>query len=301
MLMRTLALCGTPALGMPPEQTVLIDPETPIATATDLGLTRGDGVFETVGVHHGRMLDLEPHLERLAQSARLMDLPSPDLAAFRMAITLSVNEFLDKVGRPPVTALCKIVYTRGDEDALAAPPGRPLGFALTYDFPDPTEARENGTSAVTLSRGYPLGIGSEAPWLTIGAKTLSYSVNMAALRHARTLGAEEVLFVTTDGYVLEAPRSTLLLRQGEVITTPAVTGGLLHGTAQRAAFEAFESLGLKTEYRDIHHDELATADALWLADSGFLLRPIHTLDGRRYAVDERLTMAAVRLILAGTL
>ncbi|WP_062202908.1 aminotransferase class IV [Demequina salsinemoris] len=299
--MRTLVLCGTPAIGMPPERTRVIDPETPIATATDLGLTRGDGVFETVGVHHGRMLDLEPHLERLAQSARLMDLPSPDLAAFRMAITLAVGDLLDNLERTPVTALCKIVYTRGEEDALAAPPGRPLGFALAYDFPDPTEARREGTSAVTLTRGYPLGIGETAPWLTIGAKTLSYSVNMAALRHARTLGAEEVLFITTDGYVLEAPRSTLLIRQGEVISTPAVTGGLLHGTAQRAAFEAFESLGLTCEYRDIHHDELATADALWLADSGFLLRPLHTLDGRRYKVDERLTTAAIRLILAGTL
>ncbi len=298
-IMRTLVLCGSPAIGMPPERTQLIDPDTPIATATDLGLTRGDGVFETVGVHHGRMHDVEPHLDRLAQSAHLMDLPSPDLATFRMAITLAVNELLDTMSHVPVTALCKVVYTRGEEAAASAPPGRPLGFAMAYDFPDPTEARRSGTSAVSLSRGYPLGIGADAPWLTIGAKTLSYSVNMAALRHASTLGAEEVLFITTDGYVLEAPRSTLLMRRGEVITTPAVEGGLLHGTAQRAAFEAFESLGLRCEYRHIHRDELASADALWLADSGFLLRPLHTLDGKRYVVDEQLTQSAITLILAG--
>lgn len=252
--MRSLVLCESPAMGRSGSRYSLIDPATPIASALDLGLTRGDGVFESVGVHHGRMLDLEPHLERLAQSARLLDLPDPNLGMFRSAVTMAVNDLLDRMDRVPTTALCKIVYTRGDETAVA-PPGRPLGFAMAYEFPDPTDARRMGTSAVTLTRGYPLGIGKEAPWLTVGAKTLSYAVNMAALRHAHGRGAEEVVFTTTDGYVLEAPRSTVVMRQGNTVTTPAIDGGLLHGTAQRSAFDAFESLGLRTEYRDVTQQE----------------------------------------------
>ncbi|WNM23472.1 aminotransferase class IV [Demequina capsici] len=296
--MRTLVLCGSPALGMPASPSRLIDPTTPLAGATDLGLTRGDGIFESVGIHHGRMHDLEPHLERLAQSARLMDLPAPDLAVFRDAISQAVDALLAGVDHVPVTALCKIVYTRGEEAAAAVAPGRPLGFALAYEFPDPTEARRRGTSALTLTRGYPLGIGAVAPWLTVGAKTLSYSVNMAALRHAAAQGVEEVVFTTTDGFVLEAPRSTVVMRRGDVVTTPSIEGGLLHGTAQRAAFDAFEALGLSTEYRDVRVEELAGADALWLADSAFLLRPLHHLDGRRLEVDEALTGAAIDLMLA---
>ncbi|MDN4473515.1 aminotransferase class IV [Demequina zhanjiangensis] len=296
--MSTLVLCESPALGMPAVEPRVIDPATPLASATDLGLTRGDGIFESVGVHHGRMHDLEPHLERLAQSARLMDMPAPDLDSWRKAVELAVAELLASLSHIPVTVLCKLVYTRGLEAASSTPPGAPLGFALAYEFPDPTGPRMAGTSAVTLTRGYPLGIGQEAPWLTVGAKTLSYSVNMAALRHAAKKGAEEVVFTTSDGYVLEAPRSTVLIRNGDTVTTPAIEGGLLHGTAQRSAFDAFEALGLKCEYRDITVEELAEAEAVWLTDSAFLLRPLHTLDGRHLAVDSHLTASAIGRMLA---
>ncbi|WP_159448517.1 aminotransferase class IV [Demequina sp. NBRC 110052] len=296
--MSSLVVCGSPALGMPAQPSRLEDPSTPLASATDLGLTRGDGVFESVGVHHGVIHDLEPHLERLAQSARMLDLPAPDLDAFRAAILMAIDDLLSRRDQPPVTALCKVVYTRGLEAAASTPPGHPLGFALAYEFPDPTDARRDGCSAVMLSRGYPLRIGTQAPWLTIGAKTLSYAVNMAALRHAASLGAEEVIFTTTDGFVLEAPRSTVLLRTGGTVLTPAVDGGLLHGTAQQAAFEACEAEGLACEYRDITVEQLASADAVWLADSAFLLRPVHTLNGRTLDVDRSLTQAAITRMLA---
>src|SRR4051794_13839462 len=51
----------------------------------DLAVTRGDGVFESIGVVAGRPLELPRHLARLAHSAGLLELPAPDLAAFEAA------------------------------------------------------------------------------------------------------------------------------------------------------------------------------------------------------------------------
>ena len=48
----------------------------------DLAVTRGDGVFESIGVVGGRLIELPRHLTRLAHSAELLELPAPDLAAF---------------------------------------------------------------------------------------------------------------------------------------------------------------------------------------------------------------------------
>ena len=46
---------------------------------------------------------------------------------------------------------------------------------------------------------------ARAPWLLGGAKTLSYAVNMASQRWAQAHGVDDVLWVSADGYALEAP------------------------------------------------------------------------------------------------
>ncbi|WP_296668017.1 aminotransferase class IV [Demequina sp.] len=298
--MPALVICGAPAAGMPGEPSRVVDPVTPVVRATDLGFTRGDGVFETVGIHGGRVHDMEPHLERLAESAAMLDLPAPDRGAFREAIAMAVAALLDQLDEVPETALCKIVYSRGDEHAahhLAG--GRPFGIAYADVFPDITRERTLGIDVITLTRGYPRGIGDKAPWLLAGAKTLSYAVNMAALRHAAARGADDVILTTTDGFALEAPRSSLLVRLGDDVVTPAVEGGLLHGTAQRAAFASLGRRGFACEYRDVRVDELPDADALWLTDSVQLLRPVRSLDGVARDVDSELTAAVLADLVAG--
>ena len=51
----------------------------PQLLVTDLAVTRGDGVFETIGVFDGAPVNVGPHLARLNRSAGLVDLPELDL------------------------------------------------------------------------------------------------------------------------------------------------------------------------------------------------------------------------------
>ena len=64
---------------------------------------------------------------------------------------------------------------------------------------------------MTLARGLPAEGAADMPWLLAGAKTLSYAVNMAALRHAERQGAGDVIFVSSEGNILEGPRSTVVI------------------------------------------------------------------------------------------
>ena len=75
-----------------------------------------------------------------------------------------------------------------------------------------------------LDRGYDSDVAERAPWLLLGAKTLSYAVNMAALRYARKHGADDVIFTSSDGRVLEGPTSTVLLAHVEQTKAPAAHG-----------------------------------------------------------------------------
>lgn len=281
-----------PSLQSPPGGGPLLNVhpfDEPVVDAMNLGITRGDGIFETVGIHRGRVHAVDEHLARFARSAEILELPAPDLEAFRAAVELGVQHLGDVED-----AYCKYVYTRGIESRS----WDPTGYAFLDANSDWTHQRTSGISVVTLTRGYPLDIAQTAPWLLQGAKTLSYGVNRAVLREAARRNADDVIFTTTDGFALEGPTSTLVLRFGDRIVTPSPEHGVLLGTAQLGAFDFFEKRGLRTEYRDVRVQELAAADALWLTNSQRLAAPVHHLDGRPYPVDVALTADLNAALLA---
>ena len=155
----------------------LADPDALHVGVRDLGVTRGDGIFETIGVVSGIPQAVEAHLRRFARSAAALDLPEPDLDAWRTAIGTVAAALAGHA-----EAAIKTIYTRGIEGD-----GRPTGWAHGFVSSDFAAARLSGLRVVTLDRGYRHDVADTAPWLLQGAKTLSYAVNTAALRR-RTSG-----------------------------------------------------------------------------------------------------------------
>jgi 4-amino-4-deoxychorismate lyase len=144
-------------------------------------------------------------------------------------------------------------------------------------------ARREGVAAMLLDRGLPAGA-ADLPWLLAGAKTLSYAVNMAALRHAERHGAGDVVFVSSDGFVLEGPRSTVVIAAGQpdnpVLLTPPPWYPILRGTTAQALFEVARNKGIDCDYRALRPADLAAAHGVWLISSITLAARVHTLDGR---------------------
>jgi len=255
----------------------LHDPAAPLLRADDLAAVRGDGVFETLLVRDGRACLLEAHLNRLAQSSRLADLPAPDLDAWRTAVDRGVRQWTAEGGGE---GALRLVYSRGRESG-----GPPTAYATITPLPDRiAAARRDGVAAVTLDRGLPATGADTMPWLLAGAKTLSYAVNMAALRHAERLGAGDVVFVSTDGYVLEGPRSTVVIATevdgNPTLLTPPPWYPILRGTTQQALFEVARDKGYDCDYRALRPADLFTAQGVWLVSSITLAARVHTLDGR---------------------
>ena len=74
---------------------------------------------------------------------------------------------------------------------------------------------------------------------------------MAAIREAKRRGADDAIFVSSDGVVLEAPTASVILRFGDRFVTPAPTGGILHGTTQLSLFEHLAARGSRDRVRDV--------------------------------------------------
>lgn len=247
---------------------------------TDVAVTRGDGIFETAAVRDGVVQSAERHLTRLAHSAAMLELPAPDLQVYREAIAEAVGALADSSD-----AFVKYTLSRGDEEN----PKGPIGWVYADVSPDHDDERTEGLPVVLLSRGYALDIAQTAPWLLQGAKTLSYAVNKSVLREAKKRGAADVVFTTTDGYLLEGPTSSLVLRLGDTLVTTRPESGILAGTTQEDVFAFAGELGLRGEVRDVRVEELAAADAAWLMSSVRLAVPINAVDGEPKAFDAALT------------
>jgi len=264
-----------------------VDPAAPALSVGELSTQRGDGIFESVGVIDGHAQEVQAHLDRLTHSAELCDLPSPNLEQWREAVVLAEDRC------EPGESVIKLILSRGVDHGPA--PTAWITAARAADF---AQVRVRGVRVVTLDRGYDSGVPARAPWLLLGAKTLSYAVNMAAIREAKRRGADDAIFVSSDGIVLEAPTASLILRIDDVYVTPAPNGGILQGTTQLSAFAWLDEQGLATAYRDVPTTQLHSADAAWLVSSVRLAAPISEIDGTALAIDADFTARLNKYLLS---
>ena len=151
---------------------------------------------------------------------------------------------------------------------------------------------------ITLDRGHRHDVELTSPWLLAGAKTLSYAVNRSAMREAVRRGADDVIFVSSNGFVLEGPSSTVVYRASDRILTPGPGLGILDGTTQAIIFRCAESLGFETGLAQPSPADLVVADAVWLVSSGRLAAPVYRLDGMEMPVDRELAEQMNTFLLA---
>lgn len=255
------------------------DGREPLLHADDLSVVRGDGVFETVLVRDGKAVLLDKHLDRLVISAGMLELPETARSAWESAIETAVARWVSTAPKPVppahADAMMRLVYTRGREGG-----GPPTCFVSLAEVPDRVDrVRSEGVSVVTLGRGYSLDFAADSPWQLYGAKTLSYATNMAALRYARTRDADDAIFLSSERFVLEGPRSTVIVVNGDELHTPPVDTGILRGTTQAALFEIAPKKGFRCFETPLRPADLLTADAVWLVSSITLAAHVRELDG----------------------
>jgi 4-amino-4-deoxychorismate lyase len=265
----------------------VVDPDQPIVCADDLGLTRGDGCFDATRIVVAtdgatRVDHLDAHLERFARSAAALDMEPVDLAAWRELIDKAVAAWTH-----PGEAMLRVILTRGREIAPAAPT---TGMLTITPIDAGTLRARDGITVGTLARGHSADAFADVPWLLGGVKTLSYAVNIAAGREAARRAVDEVLFVSSDGYALEAPRAALIWRIGDRLHTTRHEGtGILASITQAAVFGGAAEDGVDTSYDLIRIDDLPAVDGAWLASSGRGIAPIVSLDGRPLGIDRAWT------------
>lgn len=261
----------------------VLDARAAVLYADDPMVLRGDGCFETLLVRDGRPCLPAAHLARLVASAGIIGLPAPDVEGFRAAAGVAVSRW--RGGE----AVLRLLYGRVRGDGSPGYETRAYetrGYVTVSAIPDRVRtARRDGVTAVTLDRGVPAYDVDDAPWSLARVKSLSYASFAAAQRHAERLGATDVVLVSSDGFVLEGSRSTVVVApRAGLLQTPPQSSPLLPGITADALFAEAGRRGWRCEFEPLRVEDLLAAQGLWLLSSVTLAARVHTLDGAHLPV-----------------
>jgi 4-amino-4-deoxychorismate lyase len=249
----------------------LVDPGEPAVYADDEAVIRGRAAFETMRVYGGVPFKLESHLVRLAGSCERIGVEPPDAEDVRALASLALADAGE------ADAVLRIYRTSGRERSET--PGL---LALVNTLPENLEElRARGVRLVSL-----LGVRAEVPWLLGGVKSTSYAVNMAAETEARARGADDAVFVTTDGLVLEGPVTNVWWRRGSDLFTPSLDLGILAGVTRDTVLELAPAHDYTVREGRFPLAELAAADEAFTSSSVRELLPVIELDGHPVALGE---------------
>lgn len=253
---------------------VLVDPGTASIPVLDRGFLYGDSAFEVLRTYGGQPFALTPHLERLVDSLRKLEIPLgvDEVRALRN----DIFEALDSAGNEE--SYVRIIVTRGVTPiGLSYDPEvevRRIVVVLPLTKPDP--ALYEGCHVVTVATARTVdGTGAA------GAKASNYLANILSLSQARQRGGHEAILVGLGGELLEGSTSNLfLVLQGRVVT-PRLGLGILSGITRRVVFAAAEREGIAIEERVLFPSDLYGAEEAFITSSIREVMPVTMADGVR--------------------
>jgi branched-chain amino acid aminotransferase len=253
----------------------------PVEEATvsvfDRGFLYGDGVYETLGLHAGRLFRLNDHLERLYQSASLIGL---GMTVTRDELRASVLETVRRNGF--ADAYVRIVVSRGPSFPSMDP--RAATQAPTIVVLCHSRVQPPGLSSFFGPDGLRLQIVSvrKTPSVSLDphAKTLNYLNQMMARMEATNSGADEAVLYDMRGYLAEGAGDNIFAVHGEELITPTARE-ILIGITRTTIIELATDLGYELRERDMTAYDLYAANEVFLTSTYGGVLPVAAINGRR--------------------
>ena len=242
-------------------------------SAFDRGFQLGDGVFETLRARAGRPAELDEHAARLRRSADGLSIPLA--GGLESTLTSAIHELLafEGLDGPDGDASIRITVSRGVfyGRGLLPPDEHPAATIVVQAWPVPP------TPAAHLELGLHL-VASRVrrdPENPLSAlKTTSRADYVYARVEARNAGADDALFLTTDGFLSEATSANLFLLRGSELATPGLGCAILPGTTRSWILRWATAVGLTPNEAWLTARDLADADEAFISSSVAGILPV---------------------------
>jgi branched-chain amino acid aminotransferase len=242
------------------------------------GLHYGSGVFEGIRCYETprgpSVFRLRDHLDRLHNSARLLD----------MEIPYTVDELRD--------ASHELITVNGLPECYL----RPIAF---YGYGElGVSARGNPVETVIMSWPWGAYLGEEglrtgirakiSSWQRIGPNVIPhvakatgiYLNSMLAVMEANRAGYDEAILLTTDGFVADGSGENIFVVNRGTIYTPDLSTSILPGITRDCVIQIAQDLGYSVEETNLIRADLYLADELFMCGTAAEVTPLRAVDDR---------------------
>ena len=113
-------------------------------------------------------------------------------------------------------------------------------------------------------------------------KSISRSVESAALREAQAEGAFDAILLNEKGMVVETTARNVFLAKDGGLWTPPTYEGALPGVTRATVLEIARREKMRVKEAAVSLERLQSADEAFLTGSGVGVLAIESIDGRRY-------------------
>lgn len=263
-----------------------------VVSVFDSGFLMGDGVWEGLRLHNGKLAFLAEHLDRLYEGAKAIDLDvgmtKEELAAALYRTTEANGMISDVHLRVMVTRGLKSTPFQGPSVNVGGPT---LVIIAEHKTADPS----------LLSRGldlFTVHVRRGAPDVQDPRWNSHSKLNcIAACIQAEKAGADEALMLDPHGFVATCNSTNFfVVKRGEVWTS---TGRYcLHGITRAKILEVARVAGLAAFERDFTLTDVYASEEAFVTGTFGGVTPVRQVDGRRIgAVPGPITLRLRQLYL----
>ncbi|MFQ5953431.1 MAG: D-amino-acid transaminase [Kiloniellales bacterium] len=234
----------------------------------DRGYQFADGVYEVVTIHGGRLVDMDPHLDRLDRSLGELRIRWP---MSRRALKLVMRELIER--NRVRDGIIYLQVTRGVAPREHAfPDGCAPQLVMTTKVMKPQSPQmvEDGVKVITVP---------DIRWQRCDIKSISLLPNCLAKQQAIDGGAYEAWQVDADGQVTEGSSTNawIVTKDGKLITRN-VNSAILNGITRLALIRIARAEGVELEERAFTVDEARAAREAFITSSTSFVLPVTKVD-----------------------
>lgn len=241
----------------------------------DRGFLFGDSIYEVTISNDRRLLFFDEHLDRLFNSARLINL---ELQFDRTTLFEQARKLLQQFNQ--ANAYLRIIITRGISD-IGLYSEKELSQNIIMIVKNaPHYKEELYTKGIYLNLVERLRNDKES--LDPNAKSGNYLNNILAIQEAKKLNAYDAIMENKHGEITEGTTFNIWLVKDEIVSTPHSDSGLLKGITRGKLIDFIKEKNIPFQEVKCTKNDFYNADEVFITSSTKGIMPVYQLNSRVY-------------------